>query len=47
MREIVIDEILKSAHWQKCIRNGMEDEMPDLSKVSVQELLDWFLFVNR
>ena len=44
MRELIEDRILGSRYWQKCLDSGMEDELPDVRKLSNRDLLELYNF---
>lgn len=43
-REYVIEIITNSTYWQKCIMNGIEDELPVLANLSHSDLLKLFIY---
>ena len=44
MRELIEGLILGSTYWQVCCDNGMENEMPDVRKLSNHDLLELYDF---
>jgi len=43
MRQLVIDQIRASGWYQKCIENGLSDELPVLEKETDEDLLSLFI----
>lgn len=44
MRNLIIDEILNSSKWQKCVNSGLSSDLPNLSKLCNNELLSCYSF---
>ena len=44
MRDYVIHQIRESIKWNKCIDNGMEQDLPNLETLSDSSLLEMYHF---
>lgn len=47
MRELIESYVLGSKYWQCCLDNGMESDLPDVRKLSNNDLLELYDFASN